>query len=258
VKLDIHIRALAAAAQTIAWKAHDLDDLVIQSGGREGLDFDAQIRYLLTEGGLTTGDVLNYMIDAAFYGIEEPAPQGPRQEGDYRLYRNIIRFEVLTDDGPLSDDQSLRAIYDETIDGGWSGKWDVVLRQPLTEAQMAEALTAQGSDPSFFNLDIPDLPVVTRAEFEAIVTAGAAEHAAATGEAAYQTSDVAQAWAATAEHDGQTRYARVLVETVFDLAPEFAEAAIEQLDADRAVALFKRWGELSWNDTVYEFMEDHQ
>lgn len=71
-----------------------------------------------------------------------------------KIYRNIIRFEILSD-RPLGDGITLSEIENETTDGEWSGRFldNEVSNQPLEGMQAVEAIKAQGSDTEFFNMD---------------------------------------------------------------------------------------------------------
>lgn len=84
-----------------------------------------------------------------------PAKEVPK---DHKLFRNLIHFEVLTDDGPIPEGLTLEQIYEETMTGGWSGLWWIEEVEALNEEEMATALTAQGSDPGFFQLDDKEAP----------------------------------------------------------------------------------------------------
>ena len=67
------------------------------------------------------------------------------------MYRTIVTVEVLSEDEILG--YGLGDIAHQIDRGDWSGKTTVGDSQKLTKQQMAQALRAQGSDPTFL-LDV--------------------------------------------------------------------------------------------------------
>jgi hypothetical protein len=67
------------------------------------------------------------------------------------LTRHYFVFEVLTDDD-LADDCSLEDVAHLTGDGPFVGSFGCVFSRRVSPEEMASALCAAGSDPSFFNL----------------------------------------------------------------------------------------------------------
>jgi hypothetical protein len=68
-----------------------------------------------------------------------------------KFYKTTIMVEVLSEE-PLPNDMSLQDIAFGITDGDWSGHWEISEMKPLNGKETADALVAQGSDPSFFNL----------------------------------------------------------------------------------------------------------
>jgi len=67
------------------------------------------------------------------------------------MQRTTISFVVLSED-PIPDGMELETILIECDRGGYvlvAGGWKT---ERLNEAEMAEALTAAGSDPDFFQI----------------------------------------------------------------------------------------------------------
>lgn len=68
-----------------------------------------------------------------------------------KFYKAVIQFEILSEK-PIPD-MSLEDIAYETREGHMSGYFLDTKRTTLTGKQMAVALSSQGSDPEFFQLD---------------------------------------------------------------------------------------------------------
>lgn len=70
-----------------------------------------------------------------------------------KFYRCVIQFEILSEE-PFDDSISLETIAEEVDTGSWSGMFlDDIANEEVDGATMAKLLTAQGSDPGFFQLD---------------------------------------------------------------------------------------------------------
>lgn len=67
------------------------------------------------------------------------------------MYKTIFKVEVLSEE-PLGE-VTLADLHYQITEGHCSGVFTEESVTPLTPAQMAEALIAQGSDPEFFGLD---------------------------------------------------------------------------------------------------------
>lgn len=70
-----------------------------------------------------------------------------------KFYKTIFRVEVLSEDFPVEDVDSLHDIAYQIDEGDCSGKVEHVRSVRLTGKRAAEALREQGSDPEFFQLD---------------------------------------------------------------------------------------------------------
>lgn len=68
-----------------------------------------------------------------------------------KFYRTKISVEILSED-PVSFD-NLAAVHQSITDGDCSGVWDVINVDELDGKQAASALSAQGSDPTFFRIN---------------------------------------------------------------------------------------------------------
>jgi hypothetical protein len=69
------------------------------------------------------------------------------------FYKTKISFHVLSQE-PIPDDMDIDTIYQECIDGEYSGDLEYEKEvSKLTGKQAAQELINQGSDPSFFQLD---------------------------------------------------------------------------------------------------------
>lgn len=73
-----------------------------------------------------------------------------------KLYRTTLKVVVLSEDRPITDSHDLEDIHNLITDGDCSGEITVESTEELTPIDMARALEAQGSDPSFFQLEVPD------------------------------------------------------------------------------------------------------
>jgi hypothetical protein len=71
-----------------------------------------------------------------------------------KIYRTIIRFEILSED-PIVSLPSLTQIDEETKNGEWSGIFlgDEKRNEVLEGSIAIDAIKNQGSDISFFNID---------------------------------------------------------------------------------------------------------
>ena len=69
----------------------------------------------------------------------------------YHYQRTVIQVEVLSEDS--YDYVSIKQLAFDITEGSCSGEVKVVRVEPLSGKEVAEALTAQGSDPEFFQLD---------------------------------------------------------------------------------------------------------
>ena len=69
-----------------------------------------------------------------------------------RFYRSIVHFEVLSEE-PIPSFVDLAYIATEASEGRYVGRFLRTEEIPLNGAAMAEALSAAGSDPGFFELD---------------------------------------------------------------------------------------------------------
>ena len=72
---------------------------------------------------------------------------------DKKYYKTTITIEVLSEYEPVSSDCGLHCIAREINSGGWSGQRTKLVSKELTPKEAADALVAQGSDPSFFQLN---------------------------------------------------------------------------------------------------------
>jgi len=68
-----------------------------------------------------------------------------------KFYKTVITVTVLSEDNPVTE-TNLSRIHDQITDGDWSGEVDADGGTELTAKEAAQALLAQGSDPSFFQL----------------------------------------------------------------------------------------------------------
>lgn len=64
------------------------------------------------------------------------------------LYRTVFQIEVLSR-GPYDPNEDLEQINYDIVEGSCSGQVTKISSEAVTPEQMAELLTAQGSDPSF-------------------------------------------------------------------------------------------------------------
>lgn len=76
-----------------------------------------------------------------------------------KYYRTIIQVEVLSEDSPLTNVDSLHDVASAIDEGDCSGKVKITKVEELTGKQAAKALKAQGSDPEFFMLDDDGNPI---------------------------------------------------------------------------------------------------
>ena len=74
-----------------------------------------------------------------------------------KYYRTIIQIEVLSED-PYGYESLSQTAYD-IEEGECSGDVKVLKTEAISGKEMAEALTAQGSDPEFFQLDEEGNPI---------------------------------------------------------------------------------------------------
>lgn len=70
-----------------------------------------------------------------------------------KFFKTTIVVTVLSEDEPVSADMPLEGIGYEIVHGDWSGEYDVTEIVELSGKEAADALAAQGSDPSFFRLN---------------------------------------------------------------------------------------------------------
>lgn len=70
-----------------------------------------------------------------------------------KFYKTIFYVEVLSEDTPLEDVDSLHDIAYAIDEGDCSGMVNNVKSVRLTAQKAAQALIEQGSDPEFFQLD---------------------------------------------------------------------------------------------------------
>lgn len=71
-----------------------------------------------------------------------------------QIYRSVFQLEVLSE-YPIEDEEDMKALYDDTINGDYSGKTTtIILNQVLTGMEAVKITQEQGSDPEFFNMDI--------------------------------------------------------------------------------------------------------
>lgn len=70
-----------------------------------------------------------------------------------QIYRSVFQLEVLSEE-PIEDDENMGALYDQTINGDYSGKTTtILLNQTLKGMEAVKYTLEQGSDPEFFNMD---------------------------------------------------------------------------------------------------------
>lgn len=72
-----------------------------------------------------------------------------------KLYKTVIEVTVLSEEAPVPDGCGLDHIHNQITDGDWSGHIEIKKTERLNCTEMAYALQAQGSDPSFFQLRTP-------------------------------------------------------------------------------------------------------
>jgi hypothetical protein len=69
------------------------------------------------------------------------------------VYKTVIRFEVLSE-SRIPSDMSLEQIARETVEGEWSGHWEVEQELgPLSEEMIILECIGQGTDPEFFGVE---------------------------------------------------------------------------------------------------------
>jgi hypothetical protein len=70
-----------------------------------------------------------------------------------KFYKTIIQIEILSEDEPYPDGNSLADIDYDITDGKYSGAMKIVGSVELDGATAANALKEQGSSPYFFQID---------------------------------------------------------------------------------------------------------
>lgn len=74
-------------------------------------------------------------------------------EDTKKYYKTVITVTVLSEYEPVSTDMGLEDVAYQIVHGDWSGHVQVADGVELTGKEAADALTEQGSDPSFFMLN---------------------------------------------------------------------------------------------------------
>lgn len=75
---------------------------------------------------------------------------------DRKFFKTTITITVLSEDEPISPDSSLDDVIYEITEGNCSGDYEVSDVQELSPEETAKALIEQGSDPSFFELNMKE------------------------------------------------------------------------------------------------------
>jgi hypothetical protein len=72
-----------------------------------------------------------------------------------KIYRTVIRFEVLSEEPNVTDGMTLDMLYEATMTGDLSGQHldPEIQDQVLAGKEAVKAIEEQGSDPEFFGLD---------------------------------------------------------------------------------------------------------
>lgn len=71
-----------------------------------------------------------------------------------KLYRTVIRFEVLSDEPIDIANMNLSNIANETIFGGWSGNVQIKTENEVIHGRDAVLCVLEhGTDPKFFGMD---------------------------------------------------------------------------------------------------------
>ena len=68
-----------------------------------------------------------------------------------KFYRRVITIEVLSET-PVSDNLSPADVWNECVNGEWSGDYTMGKNEVMDGPTMARLLRKQASDPSFFKL----------------------------------------------------------------------------------------------------------
>ena len=69
-----------------------------------------------------------------------------------RFYRTVVQIEVLSEE-PLSNEIDIGSLYYDITEGDCSGSTEVITRENVNGKRIADLLSAQGSDPQFFQVD---------------------------------------------------------------------------------------------------------
>lgn len=79
------------------------------------------------------------------------APNKGFKSSRRKFYRRVITIEVLSEE-PVPDNVSPAGIWNECVNGAWSGDYKVGKSERVDGPTMARLLRKQASDPSFFRL----------------------------------------------------------------------------------------------------------
>lgn len=74
--------------------------------------------------------------------------------GERIFYKTILQIEILSEE-PFHN-ENLNEIHDAITQGDCSGIVNEISHETLTEKETALALTAQGSEPGFFQIPDPE------------------------------------------------------------------------------------------------------
>lgn len=72
---------------------------------------------------------------------------------DRKFYKTVIQITVLSEE-PIPEELEVSDVIREMTDGGYSGFVHTISTEQLDGKGAALALSAQGSDPEFFQIDI--------------------------------------------------------------------------------------------------------
>jgi hypothetical protein len=76
-----------------------------------------------------------------------------------KFYKTIIQIEILSEDEPYGEGQTLGDINYAITEGHCSGKITTISQDEVHASTMAQLLIAQGSDPEFFMIDKNGEPI---------------------------------------------------------------------------------------------------
>ena len=68
-----------------------------------------------------------------------------------KIYENVFRVTILTEDGPISDNMSLQDALAECESGEFIGLTEVMKQEEMNPKSVRRKLLAMGNDGDFFN-----------------------------------------------------------------------------------------------------------